>query len=148
MVARFSPLLAMIVPPHSPPPPVDTTTVGAAKIGAVGTGGMVGVGCGVSVSATVGGTGVCVGIAACVMATIVFAAATAEACTSAGSTVGTAFAPHALNSGTKTATTVNIDFNLMDFSLPFSFWTMNGFGVLVHYNGDFVIPFREMVPSP
>ena len=147
MVARFSPLLALIVPLHSPPPPVDTTTVGEAKIGAVGTGGIVGVGCGVSVDASVGGTGVSVGIAAWVMATIVLAAATAEACTCAGSMVGTAFAPHALNSSTKTATTVNIDFDLMDFILPFSFWMMNGCGVLMDYNGDFVSPFREMLPS-
>lgn len=144
MVAKFSPLLVLIVPPHSPPPPVDTTTVGEARIGEVGKGGIVGVGCGISVGASVGGTGVSVGIAAWVMATIVLAAATAEACTSAGSMVGTAFALHALNSSAKTATTVNIDFDLMDFILPFSFWMMNGYEVLMHYNGDFVSQFREM----
>jgi len=51
----------------------------------------------------------------------VLAAATAEACTNAGSTVGTAFAPHALNSKTKTAIMVDVDFDFMDIILPFSF---------------------------
>ena len=51
---------------------------------------------------------------------MVLAAATAEACTNAGSTVGAAFAPHALNSNTKTAMVVNKDFDFMDFIHPFS----------------------------
>ena len=115
MVARFSPLLALIGPPHSPPALEDVTVVGEGKTGFVGKSGIVGVGCGVSVAATVGGMGVAVGIAAWVIASMVLAAATAEACTSAGSTVGTAFALHALKSNTKTVIMVNIEF---DFILP------------------------------
>ena len=56
---------------------------------------------GVSVGGSVGGNGVAVGIAACVCATTVSAAAIAVLYTSVGLTVGTAgVAPHAL---TKTA---------------------------------------------
>lgn len=54
------------------------------------------VGNGVGLAVSVGGKGVEVGIAACVSATMVNAAATAVDCTSAGFIVGTASAPHAL----------------------------------------------------
>jgi hypothetical protein len=50
----------------------------------------------VGLAVSVGGKGVSVGIAACVSATIVNAAATAVSCTSAGFVVGTGCAPHAL----------------------------------------------------
>jgi hypothetical protein len=65
--------------------------VGRAKRERVGLGRKVGLGCGV------GGIGVSVGMAACVMATIALAAATAEACIIAGSTVGVAGAHAALD---------------------------------------------------
>jgi hypothetical protein len=50
----------------------------------------------VAVGVSVGGRGVAVGMAACVCATMVNAAATAVFCTSTGLTVGTAGAPQAL----------------------------------------------------
>jgi hypothetical protein len=69
--ARFSPLLALIVPLHSPPLlPEEVTAVGDGKTGEfktgfVGNGGIVGAGWGVSVGvAAGGGIGVSVGIAA------------------------------------------------------------------------------------
>ena len=112
-------MLTIIGPLHSPPPLEDVITVGEGKTGFVGKTGIVGVGCGVSVAATVGGTGVSVGMAAWVSASMVLAAATAEACTSDGSTVGTAFALHALKSNIKTVIMVNIGFDFMDFIFPF-----------------------------
>ena len=64
MVACRSPLLT-VRNVQSPPELLDAgAVVGEARIGEVGKAGIVGVGCGVSVAATVGGTGVCVGIAA------------------------------------------------------------------------------------
>ena len=54
------------------------------------------VGNSVGLAVSVGGNGVAVGIAACVSATIVNAAATAVNCTSAALIVGAAGAPHAL----------------------------------------------------
>ena len=93
-VANVSPLLLTIGPLHSPPPVV--TTVGEASTGEVGRGGIVGEASGVSVGVSVGGMGVSVGMAAWVSATIVLAAATAEACTWEGSMVGAAFGAHAL----------------------------------------------------
>jgi len=126
MVARDSPLLDLIGPPHSPPLLEEVTAVGEGKTGGfktgfVGKGGIVGVGCGVPVGAVVvGGMGVSAGMAAWVIANMVLAAATAEACTDAGSTVGVAFTPHALNINTRTAIVVNKDFDFMDFNLPFS----------------------------
>jgi hypothetical protein len=54
------------------------------------------VGGSVGLAVSVGGNGVEVGIAACVSATMVNAAATAVNCTSAALSVGGAAAPHAL----------------------------------------------------
>jgi len=54
------------------------------------------VGGSVGLAVSVGGNGVAVGIAACVSATMVNAAATAVNCTSAALIVGAAGAPHAL----------------------------------------------------
>ena len=68
--ARVSPLLAVIVPLHSPPPLEAAAAVGEGKTGEfktafVGKGGIVGVGWGVSVGvAAGGGMGVSVGMAA------------------------------------------------------------------------------------
>lgn len=62
------------------------------------------VGGSVGLGVSVGGRGVEVGIAACVSATIVNAAATAVDCTSAGFIVGTGSAPHALISSAPTMT--------------------------------------------
>ena len=62
----------------------------------VGDGSRVSVGNGVRVGAIVGGNGVAVGMAACVCATMVNAAATAVFCTSRGSIVGVAAEPHEL----------------------------------------------------
>jgi len=62
----------------------------------VGRGTEVFVGNSVGLAVSVGGNGVAVGIAACVSATIVNAAATAVNCTSAALIVGAAGAPHAL----------------------------------------------------
>jgi hypothetical protein len=76
---------------------------------------------------------------------MVLAAATAEACTNAGSVVGTAFAPHALKSSTTTALMVNIDFDFMEFTLPFSF--ANGCKVFMYRNDNFVGEFRAKVLS-
>ena len=66
------------------------------------------------------------------------AAATAEACTNAGSVVGIAFAPHALKIKSSTTTTlmVNMDFDFMEFTLPFSF--ANGYKVFMYRNDNFV----------
>ncbi len=60
--ANFSPLLGLRYTQSSP----DVVAAGAAvgDVAGDGKGGMVGVGCGVSVDAAVGGTGVSVGIAA------------------------------------------------------------------------------------
>src|ERR1700690_3889359 len=111
-----SPLLAFIGPLQSPPEFVDGGIVGEAKTSLVGRGGIVGVGCGVSVGAMVGGIGVFVGTAFCVIATIVFASATADACTSDGSMVGTAFGAQALSSA-KNVIAENTIFNFI-LSLP------------------------------
>src|SRR5215212_5927522 len=62
------------------------------------------VGKGVCVGGSVGGSGVEVGIAACVCATMVNAAATAVFCTSTACIVGAAGAPQALMSMAITAT--------------------------------------------
>ena len=70
----------------------------------VGKGGAVFVGKGVCVGGSVGGSGVEVGIAACVCATMVNAAATAVFCTSTACIVGAAGAPQALMSMAITAT--------------------------------------------
>jgi hypothetical protein len=71
-------------------------TVGTAPTGSVGSDKSVGLGSGDGLGSGVGGTSVAVGIAACVSATIVLAAATAEAWICAGSAVGTAGAQAAL----------------------------------------------------
>ncbi len=118
LIRRFlsisSPLLALMRPLHSPAElPVGTAVVGEATVSS----GMVGVGCGVSVGVPVGGTGVAVGMAVCVRATIVFSTTTAEACTCAGSIVGTAFTPHELNNDAKIVIMANKSFGFMDFFL-------------------------------
>lgn len=69
----------------------------------VGNASGVSVGGGVSVGVSVGGTGVAVGIAAWVCATMVKAAAIAVFCTSTGLTVGTAGAPQAVMSVARVA---------------------------------------------
>jgi len=129
------PLLGLIGPLHSPaglPDEAGGAVVGEGRIGTVAIGAMVGVGCGVSVGASVGGTGVSVGMASWVMASMVFAAAIAEACMSAGSTVGVAFVPHALDSNTRMVAEVNNNLDFMDFFLPFTF-LMGGYGILLGY---------------
>ena len=65
------------------------------------------VGSGVSVGASVGGTAVAVGMAACVSATIVKAAASAVCCTSTGLTVAVAWAPQALTNKLNTTPMIN-----------------------------------------
>ena len=119
---------------------VDPELVGAASVGTdmvgfitvgkpesvgkgagVGLGSGVGLGCGVSVGTGVGGT------AACVNATIVLAAATAEACIWAGSAVGVALAPHALRRKASMAAMKKMRFIL--YSLHF---------LLLNYNSVFV----------
>src|SRR5512138_3824514 len=60
-------------------------------------------GSGVALGSGVGGTAVFVGIAACVAATIVLAAATAEACTCSASMVGAAGAPQAVRTRANSA---------------------------------------------
>ncbi|HAV76160.1 MAG TPA: hypothetical protein DCX53_02290 [Anaerolineae bacterium] len=64
--------------------------VGITNGSSVGEGIGVSVGSGVAVGVSVGGTGVLVGMAACVSATIVNAAATAVCCISSALTVGSA----------------------------------------------------------
>ena len=108
------PLLALISPLQSAAElPVGAAVDGEIKVSVAGMGGMVGVGCGVSVGVPVGGTGVSVGMAACVMATIVLSTATAEACTCAGSKVGTALMPHEFNSDATIVIMVNKSFGFM-----------------------------------
>ncbi len=68
---------------------------------------------------------------------MVFAAATAEACMSAGSTVGVAFVPHALNSSTSIARMASIGFVFMAFILPFSFLPADGCGILIYRDGEY-----------
>jgi hypothetical protein len=75
-----------------------------ADVADVGKGRGVFVGRGVCVGGSVGGSGVAVGMAACVSATMVNAAATAVFCTSTACMVGAAGAPHALMSMAITAT--------------------------------------------
>src|SRR5690349_19733836 len=76
---------------------VGTDAPAVAMVGSSGgTAGAVSVGRGMLVGISVGGKGVAEGIASCVCATMVNAAASAVCCTSAGFTVGTAGAPHAL----------------------------------------------------
>ena len=112
------PLLALIRPLHaSAELPVGAADEDDTKVSVAGMGGIVGVGCGVSVGVPVGGTGVSVGLAACVMATIVISTATAEACTWAGSMVGTAFTPHELKSDARIVTVVNKSFGFMGYFL-------------------------------
>ena len=72
--------------------------VGADPIGSVGSATSVGLGSAVGLGSGVGGMGVGVGTAACVSATIVLAAATAEAWICAGSAVGAAGAQAAVTS--------------------------------------------------
>jgi len=82
-------------------PIVGTTprsAVGDSRKLNVGSASRVGLGSSVGLGRGVGGRGVSVGLAACVKATIVFAAAMAEAWIMAGSCVGVAAAPQALSS--------------------------------------------------
>src|SRR5512142_179849 len=74
------------------------------EIDSVGSASNVGLGRGVGLGSGVGGTGVAVGTAAWVIATMVLAAATAEAWMSAGSAVGVAGA-HALSSSASSIVT-------------------------------------------
>jgi len=73
----------------------------------VGNGIGVSVASGVRVGTSVGGNGVSVGIAPCVAATIVNAAATAVFCTSTGLAVGVAFAPHELTNRLNSTTMIH-----------------------------------------
>ena len=74
------------------------TAIAGTSVGSVAS---VGLGSAVGLGTEVGTS---VGIAACVRATIVLAAATAEACTRDGSTAGAAGAPQALSKKTRTVT--------------------------------------------
>src|SRR5689334_8386014 len=89
--------------------------VGANPEDRVGSGMGVGLGKGVSEGSGVGGTAVAVGMAAWVRATMVLAAATAEACTCAGSIVGAAWGPQAAS---RTASTMAM--NVIRFILYLS----------------------------
>jgi hypothetical protein len=73
-------------------------------------GGTVLVGNGVLVGASVGGMGVAVGIAACVSATIVIAAAMAVPWTSSGDIVGSGVGPQALNTSAAIANIIQTRF--------------------------------------
>jgi hypothetical protein len=109
-------------------PFADVTTCGVNVAGIVGiplvtsrvgAGSDVSVGSGVAVGASVGGTGVLVGIAACVSATIVDAAATDVCCISSmliGGSVGCA--PHALTKRLN----INIPAQVRFFICGFSFY--------------------------
>jgi len=123
LLSKSSPLLALIAPLHASAELLvgSTAAGGEAKTSVEGRGEIVKVGCGVLVDVSVGGTGVSVGIAVCVIAIIVFTTATADVCTCAGSMVGTAFTPHALNSGIKIVIMVNNSFDFIDFLSSFLF---------------------------
>jgi hypothetical protein len=92
---------------------VDTAArVGDARAVVTRVGTDVKVGNEVGVGVDVGGSGVAVGMAACVWATIVHAAATAVPCTSAGFIVGVACGPHAVKSTTSARRTGIDRFNI------------------------------------
>ena len=74
------------------------------------------VGNGVAVGASVGGIGVAVGIAACVSATMVIAAAMAVPCTSAALMVGSAGDPQAVNTSASIAIVIKLCFIELLFS--------------------------------
>ena len=83
---------------HVPDPSRSDVAVAAGGITSVGKGSGVKVGGGVGLAVSVGGSGVAVGIACCVAATIVHAAATAVPSTSTGDIVGVPCGPHAVSS--------------------------------------------------
>jgi len=78
--------LSVVVPEAA----VGIDAVGNPPVSNVGRAKRVGLGRGVGLGISVGGTSVAAGMAAWVIATIVLAAATAEACICAGSTAGVA----------------------------------------------------------
>jgi hypothetical protein len=88
-------------------------------------GAIVFVGNGVGEAVSVGGTGVAVGMAACVSATIVHAAATAVPCTSSARIVGTGSGPHALISRTLASIVISSFFHCQLIS-PGRYLTVRG----------------------
>lgn len=98
---------------HGSPPEVGGT--GVNETASVGSSAGVLVGGGVTVGVSEGGNGVAVGMAACVSATIVKAAATAVNCTSAALIVGAGGAPQAVL--TIAAITMIMERNLNCFML-------------------------------
>ncbi len=92
-------------------------SVGGAITGKVGSAATVGLGSGVGLGTGVGGTGVSVGIACCVRAIIVLAAATAEAWICAGSIVGAAGAHAALSTRAALAAPNRSDFIFVGSSM-------------------------------
>ena len=85
-------------------PLVFAAAVGDVSVDKVGKGMGVGEGSRVGLGTGVGGMGVAVGMAAIVNATIVSASAMADACTCAGSTVGTVFGAQAASNSASVAT--------------------------------------------
>ena len=79
------------------------------------------VGNGVAVGASVGGMGVAVGIAACVSATMLIAAAMAVPCTSAGLMVGSGVGPQAASKNVSIAMVIKICFIERLFSRKYIF---------------------------
>ena len=97
------------ISPLALPPELLVAAAVVGDISSVGNTGCVFVGRGVCVEACVGGKGVSVGIAACVSAIFVKAAAIAVPCISAGLAVGAAGAPQALMSIAMAITTMRAE---------------------------------------
>ena len=95
-------------------PELTAAVVGVERTGRVGinSGSGVKVGKGVGLATSVGGSGVAVGFANSVAATIVHAAATAVFCTSAGFIVGVAGVPQAVRKTANTKRIGKIRFNI------------------------------------